>query len=125
MEFGGWRLIPEILENLRELGGLESFRDAYSYITKFKDPCYGGWFCPDKSRISNPEISLSFRYCNDKYSPTEELADAYALFVTNNDHFEEIARNNSLVGRKYEFMQKYFSKNSRFRKRSSAGVLGA
>ena len=115
MDLGLWELEPKNWEKVKALfPGNGANRDKYTYIVKYKNPNYemGEWKCPIEARI--PKNSFhEFRYCGRGYSPKEEMADAYALFVLEKEHFKKSAERNKIIKDKYEFIKRHFSDDSK------------
>jgi len=109
MELGLWELEPNNWEKVKAISpGNLANRDKYTYMVMYKDPNFGlgEWTCPINDRISWTPIPLAFRYDWPGYSPKEEMADAYALFVLDPITFK--TANNKGTNTKYEFIQKLF-----------------
>ena len=110
MELGLWELNPENFEKVKALDPENrANRDKYTYITMYKNPNkgIGEWTCSQKARIPQNSFKLGFGY-DDFYSPKEEMADAYALFVLGKDYFLESAKRNKIIKAKFDFIQKCF-----------------
>jgi len=85
-------------------------RDKYTYMVLYKNPNrhVGEWQCSPKSQIPKNSFKSAFRYGNLGYSPNEELADAYALFVLEREHFLKGTEQSETVKAKYDLIQEQF-----------------
>ena len=116
MELGLWELDPKNWEKVKALDpSNDANRDKYTYVVMYKDPNHGmgEWKCPISARIPKNSFKYGLRYDKPFYSPKEEMADAYALFVLENDHFLKFTEKNDVVKAKYEFIQKQFIDTSK------------
>lgn len=112
----GWELVPENWEKVKTLypeNGAN--RDKYTYIVKYSDPNHamGEWTCALEARIQKNSFQYAFRYNKPFYSPKEEMADAYALFALERQHFLKAAKKSKLVRAKYDFIKRCFADNSK------------
>ncbi|MCX6747232.1 MAG: hypothetical protein NTU63_03830 [Candidatus Pacearchaeota archaeon] len=114
MELGLWELNAENFEKVKALDPENrANRDKYTYAVMYKDPNYkmGEWTCSEEAKIPQDSFKLGFNY-NDFYSPKEEMADAYALFVLERDYFLEFVEKSKLIKAKFDFIQKCFIDNT-------------
>ncbi len=115
MDLGLWELDPENWEKVKALNPTNGAnRDKYTYMVAWKNPNreMGEWVCPVETRIPKNSFQHGFRYNKPFYSPKEEMADAYALFVLDREHFLRSAEANGVIKAKYEFIQRHFKDNS-------------
>jgi len=116
MILGLWELDPKNWEKVKAIDPENTAnRDKYTYIVKYKDPNYGmgEWKCPTEARIPKNSFPYAFKYGGRGYSPKEEMADAYALFVLEKEHFKKSAERNKIIKDKYGFIKRHFSDNSK------------
>ncbi|MAG50232.1 hypothetical protein CL621_01165 [archaeon] len=112
MEIGRWELDQRKLEELRRISPRnQAHKDKYTYVVMYKDPNnhLGEWICPEENRITQNGSQFAFRYNKLFYTPKEEMADAYALFVLAKESFEKQAGKNKVIESKYEFIREQFS----------------
>jgi hypothetical protein len=107
----GWELNPENWERVKAIcPENEANRDKYTYMVMYKNPNHElvEWTCLPEARIPKNSVQYAFRYDKPFYSPKEEMADAYALFVLNRNHFLKASKTSDLIKAKYDFMSKCF-----------------
>lgn len=112
----GWELNPENWEKVKaEDPENGANKDKYTYVVKYGDPnkAMGEWTCMPEARIPKDSFQDAFRYNKPFYSPKEEMADAYALFILERSHFLKAARKSKLTKAKYDFIKKCFMDNSK------------
>ncbi len=112
MELGLWELDPENWEKVKALNPANSAnRDKYTYMVMYKNPNHemGEWVCPVETRIPKRLSDYSFRYDTPVYSPKEEMADAYALYVLDREHFLRATEANKAIKARYDFTQRHFN----------------
>lgn len=111
MEIGQWELEPENLKKIKKLkfGNATNF-DKYVYMVMYDNPNHrvGEWTCPVHLRIPSNGFMYSFKYGQPFYSPKEEMADAYALFPLDREHFSRCTERNPAIRAKFDFMKEYF-----------------
>lgn len=114
MELGLWNLDVEKWNKLKTMfHNNEAYRNKYTYLVAYQDPnfCLGEWKCPASAMIPTNSSKDGFRYNEPFYSPIEEMADAYALFVLERDYFLKYAQSNEVIKAKFNFIEKQFNKN--------------
>jgi hypothetical protein len=107
----GWNLNPIGWKNVKETDPLnEAHKDKYTYTLMYPNPnfCMGEWMHSKEGRIEKDMFQLGFRYDLALYSPKEEMADAYALFVMDRNKFSGLAEKDSIVKAKYDFIARCF-----------------
>lgn len=113
----GWELDPKNWAELKWAKPMDDLvgRDKYTYATIFDNPNQdmSEWTCSPQARIPKNLSQYAFRYEGREYSPIEEMADAYALFVLEGEHFLEATKRSSLVQAKYDFIRKCFADEDR------------
>jgi hypothetical protein len=116
MELGLWELDLEKWEKIKTLNPEnKANQDKYTYMVMYKNPNYkmGEWKCSLEARILQNSFHYGFKYDKPFYSPKEEMADAYALFILEKYHFLECAEENEVIKAKYEFIQNHFKDDSK------------
>lgn len=117
MELGSWELDELKWQEIKPW--FKDYKvpinDKYDYIVRLNDPNnrMGEWIHPIFGRLKSPKYTYAFRYSWEGYSPKEEQADAYALFLLHPDKFQEAARKNPVIQKKFEFMQFQFKDEKR------------
>lgn len=112
----GWELNPENWEIVkREYPADEVNRDKYIYMVKYGNPNHemGEWKCSTESKISKDLSQFGFAYNELYYSPKEEMADAYALFIMDRKKFKNQIKKGKIIKAKYEFIEKCFEDDSK------------
>ncbi len=115
MDLGLWELDPLTWRKINSKHpDYKASRDKYTFMAMCSNPnCeLGEWVCPKNARIPKNPNCQGLKYDKSFYSPKEEMADAYALFLLDKDHFLRSAETNDVVKAKYEFTKRHFKNNS-------------
>jgi hypothetical protein len=109
----GWELNHKNWKKVKALYPPDSaaVRDKYAYTVMCWNPNHeqGEWTCLPQARIPRDSVQNAFTYRHLSYSPIEEMADAYALFASEEEHFFNAAKTSDLVKAKYDFIKKCFA----------------
>jgi len=112
MEIGEWELDEEKLKEIKWIWpGNDAHKNKYTYTVKCNNPNrkMGEWVCPEENMINKNGSKLSFSYDEPDYSPIEEIADAYVLFILAKEFFEKQTGRNKVIESKYEFIREQFN----------------